>query len=254
MLKPRTKTNTHILKRHRRFRKALSVPFLILSMSMFLLINFPSMAQNWNNLRDNMVNEQLRKRDISSRDVLEAMRQVPRHEFVPTNMQRMAYEDRPLPIGFDQTISQPYIVAFMTEQINPKPGMKVLEIGTGSGYQAAVLAQLGCEVYTIELLPQLASRAEQTLKRLQYDNVQVMAGNGYLGWPENAPFDAIVVTAAPEEIPPALIEQLKDGGVMVLPVGPVNSLQYLKLVRKRGDRITTTNLLPVRFVPMVDRD
>lgn len=211
------------------------------------------MAQNWNTLRAKMVNEQLRSRDIRSKSVLDAMREVPRHEFVPDEMKRMAYEDRPLPIGYNQTISQPYIVAFMTEQINPKAGMKVLEIGTGSGYQAAILAHLECEVYTIELVPELAKQAQQTLEKLNFTNVTVMAGNGYLGWPEHAPFDAIVVTAAPEEIPPKLIEQLADGGVMVLPVGPVNSLQYLKLVRKKGDKITTTTLMPVRFVPMIDR-
>ena len=211
------------------------------------------MDQNWNTLRAKMVNEQLRSRDIRSKSVLDAMREVPRHEFVPDEMKRMAYEDRPLPIGYNQTISQPYIVAFMTEQINPKAGMKVLEIGTGSGYQAAILAHLECEVYTIELVPELAKQAQQTLEKLNFTNVTVMAGNGYLGWPEHAPFDAIVVTAAPEEIPPKLIEQLADGGVMVLPVGPVNSLQYLKLVRKKGDKITTTTLMPVRFVPMIDR-
>ncbi|WP_084555966.1 protein-L-isoaspartate(D-aspartate) O-methyltransferase [Alkaliflexus imshenetskii] len=241
-----------IKQKHSRYLKAPAVLVLLLT-TLLIMNNNSLMAQNWNTLRAKMVNEQLRSRDIRSKSVLDAMREVPRHEFVPDEMKRMAYEDRPLPIGYNQTISQPYIVAFMTEQINPKAGMKVLEIGTGSGYQAAILAQLECEVYTIELVPELAKQAQQTLDNLNFTNVTVMAGNGYLGWPEHAPFDAIVVTAAPEEIPPKLIEQLADGGVMVLPVGPVNSLQYLKLVRKKGDKITTTTLMPVRFVPMIDR-
>ncbi len=245
--------NNHtLIQNHSRYLKAPAVIVLLLA-TLLIMDNNSLMAQNWNNLRAKMVNEQLRSRDIRSKSVLDAMREVPRHEFVPDEMKRMAYEDRPLPIGYNQTISQPYIVAFMTEQINPKPGMKVLEIGTGSGYQAAILAHLKCEVYTIELVPELAKQAQQTLRNLNFTNVNVMAGNGYLGWPEHAPFDAIVVTAAPEEIPPNLIEQLADGGVMVLPVGPVNSLQYLKLVRKKGDKITTTTLMPVRFVPMIDK-
>jgi len=140
------------------------------------------------------------------------MRTVPRHLFVPQNMQRYAYDDSPLPIGLEQTISQPYIVAFMTEQLEPAPGMKILEIGTGSGYQAAILAHLGCEVYTIELLEELTVRAQKTLTDLNYNNVKVRCGNGYLGWPEEAPFDAIIVTAAPGKIPKKLIEQLKEGG------------------------------------------
>jgi protein-L-isoaspartate(D-aspartate) O-methyltransferase len=211
-------------------------------------------AQNWVQLRERMVTDQLRSRDIRSSNVLNAMREVPRHHFIPEAFQHLAYDDRPLPIGFDQTISQPYIVAFMTEQIQPKPGMKVLEIGTGSGYQAAVLAHLGCKVFTIELLPELAQRATQTLNDLKYENVSVKSGNGYLGWPDEAPFDAIIVTAAPEKIPQNLIDQLKDGGIMVLPVGSVNSLQYLKIVTKVGTRINTESLMPVRFVPMIDRD
>jgi protein-L-isoaspartate(D-aspartate) O-methyltransferase len=219
----------------------------------FLTQNTDMKAQNWVQLRERMVSEQLRSRDIQSSNVLNAMREVPRHHFIPEEFQHLAYDDRPLPIGLDQTISQPYIVAFMTEQIQPKPGMKVLEIGTGSGYQAAVLAHLGCKVFTIELLPELAQRATHTLLDLKYENVTVKTGNGYLGWPEEAPFDAIIVTAAPEEIPPNLIEQLKDGGIMVLPVGPVNSLQYLKIVTKKGGRISTASLMPVRFVPMIDR-
>jgi protein-L-isoaspartate(D-aspartate) O-methyltransferase len=219
-----------------------------------LIQNTHMKAQNWVQLRERMVTDQLRSRDIRSSNVLNAMREVPRHHFIPEAFQHLAYDDRPLPIGLDQTISQPYIVAFMTEQIQPKPGMKVLEIGTGSGYQAAVLAHLGCIVFTIELLPELAQRATQTLSDLKYENVSVKSGNGYLGWPDEAPFDAIIVTAAPEEIPQNLIDQLKDGGIMVLPVGSVNSLQYLKIVTKKGTKIHSESLMPVRFVPMIDRD
>ena len=199
-----------------------------------------------------MVAEQLVSRGISSKAVLDAMRIVPRHLFVPEDIQNMAYSDSPLPIGFDQTISQPYIVAFMTEQLNPEPGMKILEIGTGSGYQAAVLAQIGCEIYSIELLDELAERAKAVIGHLNYDNVTVKCGNGYLGWPEKAPFDAIIVTAAPENIPEKLVEQLKDGGTMVVPVGPVNAVQSLKIIMKKENRVMEKDLLPVRFVPMVE--
>lgn len=216
------------------------------------LFNMDVMSQNWERQRELMVETQIRARDVRSKVVLDAMKVVPRHLFVPKSVQSMAYDDRPLPIGQNQTISQPYIVAYMTEQINPKPGMKVLEIGTGSGYQAAILAQIGCRVFTIELLDELANRAATTLKELGYNKVSVKCGDGYQGWPEEAPFDAIIVTAAPEYIPPRLIEQLKDGGIMVLPVGPVNSVQFLKLVTKKGSKTTETNLLPVRFVPMVE--
>lgn len=216
------------------------------------LLNMDVMSQNWEKQREQMVEMQIRARDVRSKVVLDAMKVVPRHLFVPKSVQSMAYDDRPLPIGQNQTISQPYIVAYMTEQISPKPGMKVLEIGTGSGYQAAILAQIGCRVYTIELLDELANRAATTLKELGYTKVSVKCGDGYQGWPEEAPFDAIIVTAAPEYIPPKLIEQLKDGGIMVLPVGPVNSVQFLKLVTKKESKTTETNLLPVRFVPMVE--
>ena len=218
----------------------------------FFFIIFDVKSQNFEALRKNMVEEQLRKREIKSAKVLEAMRDVPRHLFVPQDMQNFAYEDRPLPIGFDQTISQPYIVAFMTENLAPVSGMKILEIGTGSGYQAAILAYLGCNVYTIELLPALAERAEKTLKELKINNVKLKCGNGYEGWPEEAPFDAIIVTAAPNKIPEKLIEQLKDGGKIIIPVGPVLSLQSLKLITKTGKKIVEKDLLPVRFVPMVE--
>jgi len=221
-----------------------------------ILILAVSMAcqDNRQNEREQMVQFQIQNRGISDKLVLDAFRNVERHKFVPDEYISLAYEDTPLPIGYGQTISQPYIVAFMTEQIKPRPGMKVLEIGTGSGYQAAILAHLGCEVYTIELLPELAERASKLLKTLKYEPVHVKTGNGYEGWPEEAPFDAIIVTAAPEQMPPVLVEQLKDGGVMVIPVGPVNKLQYLKVVRKQDGKVTTQNLMPVRFVPMIDRD
>ncbi len=234
---------------------ALNAALFIFTLILLSFINCKNtMAQDWMALREKMVNEQLKTRDIKSPEVLNAMQKVPRHLFVPKNFQKFAYNDRPLPIGLDQTISQPYIVAFMTEQIKPKPDMKVLEIGTGSGYQAAVLAELGCEVYTIELLGELSEKAKKVLADLDYNNVHVMTGNGYLGWPEHAPFDAIIVTAAPENIPPKLIEQLKEGGTMILPVGPVHSLQHLKIVTKKNNKITTRKLMPVRFVPMIDKN
>ncbi|MDR0497129.1 MAG: protein-L-isoaspartate(D-aspartate) O-methyltransferase [Treponema sp.] len=209
------------------------------------------MIQNFEDLRDRMVEEQLITRKIKSKAVLEAMRSVPRHLFVPKNLESSAYEDFPLPIGFGQTISQPYIVAYMTEQFMPVPEMKILEIGTGSGYQAAVLAYFGCRVYTMELVEELADVARETISALNLGNVKVKHGNGYSGWPEEAPFDAVIVTAAPERIPPVLVEQLKEGGKMILPVGPVHSVQFLKLITKKGKGIIENELLPVRFVPMV---
>ena len=211
------------------------------------------MAQDFEQLRKEMVERQIKDRGIKSKSVLDAMRSVPRHLFVPPNMQPYAYEDNPLPIGLNQTISQPYIVAYMTEQLKPVAGMKILEIGTGSGYQAAILAHLGCEVYTIELLEELAAQSGKILSNLNYSNVKTKCGNGYAGWPEAAPFDAIIVTAAPEKIPEALIEQLKEGGKMIIPVGPVQAVQALKLITKKGKRISEENLLPVRFVPMVEK-
>jgi len=204
-----------------------------------------------------MVEEQLKPRNITSEAVLNAMSNVPRHVFVPDDQRAYAFEDMPLPIGLGQTISQPYIVAYMTEQLELAPGMKVLEIGTGSGYQTAILAYLGCKVYSIELLKELARGAKQLFEALhfhepKYNDVRIKQGNGYLGWAEKAPFDAIIVTAAPGYIPEKLIEQLKDGGKMILPVGDVHSAQWLKLITKTDGGITTKDLLPVRFVPMVE--
>jgi len=202
--------------------------------------------------RNEMVDRQLIPRGIRSPAVLDAMRSVPRHLFVPDFMQNSAYDDSPLPIGLGQTISQPYIVAYMTEQLEPFNGMKVLEIGAGSGYQAAVLAYIGCKVYTIELLEDHADKARRILSECGYQNVSVRHGNGFSGWKEEAPFDAVIVTAAPDVIPPALVEQLKDRGKMIIPVGEEHSVQSLKLLVKDGDSFNTRELLLVRFVPMVD--
>ena len=188
-------------------------------------------------------------RNITNARVLAVMETVPRHEFVPPEFRFRAYEDRALPIGYDQTISQPYIVAFMTEQLYPQPTDRVLEIGTGSGYQAAVFAQLVAEVYTVEIIEPLAQRAEADLKRLGYTNIHVRAGDGSQGWPEAAPFDAIIVTCAPEKVPPSLVEQLRDGGRMIIPVGPMGD-QELVLLRKQGEQLERHAVLSVRFVPM----
>ncbi len=189
-------------------------------------------------------------RGIKDERVLAAMRTVPRHEFVPDDVRFSAYDDRPLPIGHGQTISQPFIVAFMTEQLKPQPTDKVLEIGTGSGYQAAILSGLVKEVFTIEIVEPLAKRAEADLRRLNYTNVFVKAGDGYKGWPEHAPFDAIIVTCAPDQVPQSLVEQLKEGGRMVIPVGPDGGVQELYLLEKHGGEVRRKSVLPVRFVPM----
>lgn len=199
--------------------------------------------------REAMVEEQIKARGISDPATLEAMRTVPRHEFLPARLRKEAHMDYPVPIGHGQTISQPYIVAFMTEAIRPRPGEKILEIGAGSGYQAAVLAQMGAEVYTVEIVEPLAELARQNLERLGYESARVMHGDGYRGWPEHAPFDAIIVTCAPDKIPPDLIAQLKDGGRMIIPVGGGMN-QELVLLRKEGGNVEQQSVLPVRFVPM----
>ena len=201
-------------------------------------------------LRIQMVERQLIPRGIKSSAVLEAMRNVPRHLFVPEHLQSRAYDDMPLPIGSGQTISQPYIVAFMSEQLEPVSGMKVLEIGTGSGYQTAVLAYLGCEVYSIERLAELSEQAKKALAN--YGNFKIKHGDGYAGWPEVAPFDAIIVTAAPKAIPEKLLEQLKNGGRMIIPVGETHFVQSLKIVQKINGRILENEAFQVRFVPMIE--
>ncbi|RJX29761.1 MAG: protein-L-isoaspartate(D-aspartate) O-methyltransferase [Desulfurivibrio sp.] len=198
-----------------------------------------------------MVEEQIEALGVRDRLTLQAMRAVPRHLYVPGDFREHAYADGPLPIGYGQTISQPYIVAFMTETIRPQSDFRVLEIGTGSGYQAAVLAEIVAEVLTIEIVPELARSAASRLKEQGYANVQTRLGDGFDGWPEKAPFDAIVVTAAAEFIPPPLLDQLKEGGRMIIPVGSPFFLQTLVLVEKREGKITTQSLLPVRFVPLL---
>ena len=206
----------------------------------------------WREAQARLVDERLIPAGIRDPATLAAMRAVPRHEFVPQDQRAQAYEDIPLPIGHDQTISQPAVVALMTELIEPRPGKRVLEVGTGSGYQAAVLAQAGCRVWTIEIFRTLADQARARLARLGYSNVTVRHGDGYTGWPDEAPFDAIVVTAAAESIPPALVDQLAPGGRLVMPVGQQFPYQELVLVNKdSAGRLATRQLLPVRFVPFL---
>ncbi len=196
-----------------------------------------------------MVGRQIENRGINNQPTLDAMLAVPRHKFVPPNLLERAYNDGPLPIGYGQTISQPYIVAYMTAAIDPEKEFKVLEIGTGSGYQAAVLSEIVSDVYTIEIITELYNSASERLRGLGYKNVISKNADGYYGWEKFAPFDAIIVTAASEYIPPPLIEQLKDGGKMIIPVGSPFLNQTLILIEKEGEDITTTSLLPVRFVP-----
>jgi protein-L-isoaspartate(D-aspartate) O-methyltransferase len=211
----------------------------------------PTPGASWVTQREEMVERQLAARGISNERVLAAMRRVPRHEFVPPVARGESYDDRPLPIGQGQTISQPYIVAFMTEVADPQPGQRVLEVGTGSGYQAAILAELCGAVYTVELLPELAEQAAGRLERLGYKNVHVKAGDGYQGWPEAAPFDAVVVTCGAKEVPEPLFQQLKEGGRLVIPVGGPEEEQSLRLVVKGpGGAREVRDLLPVRFVPL----
>ena len=188
-------------------------------------------------------------RGITNARVLAVMAKVPRHEFVPEQARARAYEDRPLPIGYGQTISQPFIVAFMTQELEPKASDRVLEVGTGSGYQAAVLAELACEVYTIEIVDELAKRAAADLTRLGYTNVHVRAGDGYKGWGEAAPFDLVIVTCAPERVPRPLVDQLKEGGRVIMPLGPQWN-QELVLLRKQRGKLEQHAVLPVQFVPM----
>ena len=199
--------------------------------------------------REKMVNNQIVARGISHKATINAMKTVPRHLFVPAYLEDNAYTDRPLPIGYNQTISQPYIVAYMTAIIEPSKGDKVLEIGTGSGYQAAVLSEIVDSVFTIEIVDELAIDVTKKFEELGYDNIWVKSGDGYYGWEEHAPFDKIIVTAAAEDLPPFLIEQLNENGKMIIPVGPEFGLQYLVLLEKKNGKIIKHNKLPVRFVP-----
>lgn len=204
---------------------------------------------NWRQSAEKMVQTQIAERGVTDKGVLKVMKSTPRHLFVPAQYRQMAYQDGPLPIGHEQTISQPYIVALMTELLALTGDEKVLEIGTGSGYQAAVLAQLAKSVYSIEIVEPLAKQSAVLLEELGHDNVEVRFGDGYQGWPQQAPFDRIIVTAAPEEIPQALVDQLAVGGRMVLPVG--SHYQELVLLTKNEKRVTRKDIIPVRFVPMI---
>ena len=206
---------------------------------------------NFQAQRLRMVETQIRARDVQNAAVLQAMRRVPRHLFVPDDVRPFAYDDRPLPIGRGQTISQPYIVAYMTEALQLAPEHTVLEIGTGSGYQAAVLAEIAKQVYSIEIVPDLAESARRVLAQAGYRNVEIRAGNGYLGWRERAPFDRIIVTAAPADVPQVLVDQLAVGGIMVLPVGTGH--QEIVIVTKTPSGATQKRTIEVRFVPMVSK-
>ncbi len=224
--------------------------FLCLFLFVTLFISGVGGKQDYTDQRMKMVQQQLEARDIKDPEVLEAMRTVKRHLFVPKLQRLLAYVDHPLPIGYGQTISQPYIVAYMTQAARLKPGDKILEIGTGSGYQAAVLARIVKEVYSIEIIEALALRAEKTLNSIGYQNIVIKHGDGYQGWEEHAPYDAIIVTAAPDHIPEKLVEQLAVGGRMVIPVGSVS--QELYVIIKTEEGVEKKSLLPVRFVPMVE--
>ncbi len=229
--------------------------YLILSFLILILGCRHSQPQidRFEELRENMVTTQIIARGISDKSVIEAMRKVERHLFVPETHIQHAYGDYPLPIGYGQTISQPYIVAFMTEILNLDKSSKVLEVGTGSGYQAAVLAEICDSVYTVEIVEELGTRSAQLFKKLDYSNIKVSIGDGYLGWPEYAPFDAIIVTCAPTHVPEPLKNQLKEGGRMIIPVGE-RYVQELVLLTKKKGALKQTSVLPVRFVPMVDED
>jgi|SRR5688572_27514489 len=233
-------------------RRVLATAALLLSScSLEDLALAPAQTQNFDQLRKTMVESQLRSRGIRNENVLRTMLEVPRHEFVPAEFRARAYDDGPLPIGMDQTISQPYIVALMTELVEPMRQHRVLEVGTGSGYQAAVIARLVSQVYSIEIIPEHAKSAAERLRRLGVQNVEVRAGNGYLGWPDRAPFDGILVTAGATEIPPRLVEQLKPGGRMIIPVGSAPEEQVLKVIQKdAAGKVQTRDVIPVRFVPL----
>ena len=223
---------------------------LTVALGLFSLLNFGVLGKtDFSRQREEMIKFQIEARGIKDKKVLAAMKKVKRHLFVPPGLRNFAYYDQPLPIGQGQTISQPYVVALMTELLLLKGDEKVLEIGTGSGYQAAILAEIAGEVYTIEILPVLAQSSERLLDQLGYKNIKVKCGDGYQGWPEQAPFDAIIVTCAPPNIPQALIDQLADGGRLVIPLG--EEVQELKVLVKKKGKIEIEDIIPVRFVPMV---
>ena len=200
--------------------------------------------------RNRMVEEQIMARGVEDEAVLSAMRAVPRHAFVPDKYLSQAYADHPLPIGHGQTISQPYIVALMSAELDVSQGDRVLEVGTGSGYQAAVLAEMGLEVYTVEIIPELASQAEDALQQAGYDDMALLNTDGYFGWKEHAPYDAIIVTAAPDHLPQPLVRQLEEGGNLVIPIGPIGAVQTLWRYEKVDGEIQATNLGSVKFVPL----
>lgn len=229
--------------------KAIKTILFILFYLLFLSTGY-SQDKGYETKRRLMVQNQLMPRGINDQVTLQAMKQVQRHLFIPIQLRHKAYNDTPLPIGNGQTISQPYIVAYMTQTANLKPGEKVLEIGTGSGYQAAILGEIIDSVYTIEIIESLGMIASKRLKEQGYDKIKTKIADGYLGWPDHAPFDVILVTAAAEYIPPPLIKQLKEGGRMIIPVGSPFQVQQLILVKKKGGKITTKSLFPVRFVPL----
>jgi protein-L-isoaspartate(D-aspartate) O-methyltransferase len=235
-----------------KLKEIFTVPFLIILFTLKSMTIEKNKNNEFTKLRELMVKTQIQARGVKDKRVLTAMLKVERHKFVPENIREYAYEDRPLSIGEGQTISQPYIVAYMTELLQLKGNEKVLEIGTGSGYQAAILAELCKYVYTIEIIPSLAIRAEKLLKELNYKNIKIKIGDGYLGWKEYAPFDRIIVTCAPDEIPQTLIDQLSDNGCMVIPVGSYS--QELVLLKKVGGKIIKKSVLPVRFVPMIHKE
>jgi protein-L-isoaspartate(D-aspartate) O-methyltransferase len=228
---------------------------LLISWSVFLFVFLLATGASGNGRyagkRWDMVESQIIARGIRNTAVIQAMLNVPRHEFVPEEMRDEAYNDNPIPVGMGQTISQPYIVALMTELLNPARGMKILEVGTGSGYQSAVIAETGCELYTIEIVESLANKARLILEKIGYSNITYMVGDGYKGWEEHAPFDGIIVTAAPGRVPAKLLEQLKPGGRMVIPVG--GDSQELQLIEKTDTGITKKRITAVRFVPMTGR-
>lgn len=235
--------------------------FLIIILFIFILISNGNKIEEkkvaeedkYAQLRKNMVEQQLKTRDIYDKKVLEVMEKVERHKFVPKNLINNAYDDNPLPIGHGQTISQPYIVALMTQGLQLNENDKVLEIGTGSGYQAAVLAELVKEVYTIEIIKELSYLAEERLDNLDYNNIKVKNADGYFGWQEFAPYDAIIVTAAANHIPPPLLEQLKDNGKLIIPLGSTLAFQTLTLVTKKGNNLETEFITGVRFVPLTGK-